>query len=91
MSALRRGRSSQQATCGGPLALGQTGAGGSTQKRAGGEAKPQVLFPPSPSDATRPTLRGFLNCALNTKPHGAGLCTACVALRRLQKDYLRKK
>lgn len=38
-----------------------------------------------------PPLPGFLNCALNTKPHGAGLCTACVALRGLQKDYLRKK
>lgn len=81
----------QQATCRGPLALGQTGMGGSAQERAGGEAKPQVLCPPSPSDATRPPLPGFLNCALNTKPHGAGLCTACVALRGLQKDYLRKK
>lgn len=69
------------------------GAGG-PQERAGGPgeaAKPQVLCPPSLSDASKPTLAGFPNCALNTKPQGAGLFTACSAWRGLQKDYLRKK
>ena len=53
--------------------------------------KPQVLCPPSLSDTSKPTLAGFPNCALDTKPHGAGLFTARSAWRGLQKDYLRKK
>lgn len=88
-SAPRGGCSSQQAARGGPLPWDRD-----TRERAGGpgeEAKPQVLCPSSLSDTSKPTLAGFPSCALNTKPHGAGLFTARSAWRGLQKDYLRKK
>ena len=90
---LTAGCPSQQAARGGPLPWDRHKEG-YPRERAGGpgkEAKPQILCPPSLSDASKPTLAGFPNCALNTKPHGARLFTARNAWRGLQKDYLRKK
>lgn len=82
----------QQATCGDTLTLGRDkdrtgrgapGEGWCARRGQPREAKPPVLCPPSPSDASRPTLRGFLNRALNTK------IPWCI--ERLQNDCLGKK